>query len=572
MVANAVGCRSVLLLELIMRILLASCAVCCWLSLFYDAFAADSVSDSLDSGFPNGGAILVDGQGVVRSGSDVLYFSGMLLFYSWGGLGVLPEFSHGLGRGGSLRSVIRAGTVISRNLDWSGDCDFTGRMAFEYVSDSGVLYGADFQLLIPEVEGAVEGGKAMVNRGSKVFVLTPYGKFSVGYQEGVESSVISVVSSAGDVHDDFAMGRDPALVKYKLPALEGDLFSNGGGQWWLRDTALLYPGLYSEGVFRRNSRIDYYGLGEYSEQYSKRFVNNLPLRLSYQSPKIFGVRLGLSYSPSGYDKDLFRAWYYEDVTIGPKQSMGRQANNSAAVPSSGAGAVGESTAAEEGSVSQVFFQRILLSDGLVYAPAYRNVTSAALSFDHVLLTWGREIKVTASFAGEYAPADEHTMGASNGGPEGGFYGLAAFGASAGVGMDGFDLGVGFGYLGRSGYPKGAWEDTDVDWDRSDAYPAWRPSYYWVGGFGYGFGPLRAELSYFSSVKGGYISTVQLSDFGVRVGYELYRSVEVKCSLFGQFHGVSMEYDFAKGLVGEGGSGGHLYYGFEVFVFGVKLVF
>ncbi|MGN7678172.1 MAG: hypothetical protein ACTJLL_00210 [Anaplasma sp.] len=565
MVANAVGYRSVLLLELIMRILLAFCAICCGLSFFGSALAADSVSDPLASGFPDGGAVLGDGQGVVRGGSDGFSFSGMLLFYSWGGRGVLPEFSHALGSGGSLRSVIEANTGISRNLGWSGDCDFTGRMAFEHVSDSGVLYGADFQLLIPEVEGAIEGGKAVVNRGSKIFALTPYGKFSVGYQEGVESSVTAIVSSAGDVHDDFVVGRDPAFVKYKLPTLEGDLFSNGGGQWWLRNVALLYPGLYSESIFRRNSRIDYYGLGEYSEQYSKKFVNNLPLRFSYQSPKVFGVRLGLSYSPSGYDKDLFRAWYYEDVAIGPERPAGQQVG---AV----AGGTAAATVAGEGSALQVPFQRILLSDGLLYAPAYRNVTSAALSFDHVLLKWGREIRVTASFAGEYAPADKNAMGASNGGPEGGFYDLMAFGTSAGVGVYDLDLGVGFGYLGRSGYPKGAWIDTDVNWSRGDVGPAWRPSYYWVGGIGYGFGPLRAELSYFSSVKGGYISAVQLSDFGVRVGYELYRSVDVKCSLFGQFHGVSMEYDFAKGLVGEGGSGGHLSYGFEVFVFGVKLVF
>lgn len=559
-----------------MRVLLAFCAVCCGLFPSLVVLAGPTHDSA-------GGEVKFYGKGgTTRSGDDEFSFGGEILFYGWGGRAMLPKFSAGAGSIGSFRDSVKAEGRISKDLGWNGDCDFIGNMSFEYVADSGVLYGADFQLLVPEVGGAVEGeGKAIVNRGSRVFVLTPYGRFSLGYQEGVES-VVSSPKSHRNVFDDFVRGQDPTLMKYKLPMLKGDFFSHGEGWWWLRGAALLYPGLYSESVFRENSVVDYYGVDEYSRHYSRYFANNLPFRLSYQSPTLFGVRFGLSYSPTGYNSELFRGYYYEDSLHGEEEQWRfidevGDANQGGVRRKSVKG--GGDTPADQspGNVgasneSAVGVSRTILADDVLYAPAYRNVVSAALSAERSFYIRGEEVKVGAAFAAEWAPAAGISRSYGDVAPVGGFCALAAVGMSASVEVGGVDFGFGYGHLGNSGYPRGPLVGSTVDWSRGKTDPAWRPSSYLVMGVGYGSGPVRAELSYFTSVKGGYVSSAEVDDFGVRVSYDLYRSIDVRCALFAQLHRVSVEYDFARGFVGKGWVDSHLSYDFDVLMSGVRLVF
>ncbi|MFV9921763.1 MAG: hypothetical protein AB8U72_03620 [Anaplasma ovis] len=579
-VTNAVVYRSVLLSKVdFMRVLLAFCAVCCGL---FPGFAvvAGSAHNSAGSGvefYGKGGA--------TRGGDDEFSFGGEILFYGWGGRAVLPKFSAGAGSVGSFGDSIKAEGRVSKDLGWNGDCDFIGNLSFEYVADSGVLYGADFQLLVPEVGSAVEGeGKAIVNRGSRVFVLTPYGRFSLGYQEGVES-VVSSPKSHRNVFDDFVRGQDPTLMKYKLPMLKGDFFAHGEGWWWLRGAALLYPGLYSESVFRENSLVDYYGVDEYSRHYSRYFANNLPFRLSYQSPTFVGVRFGLSYSPTGYNSELFRGYYYEDSLqreeeqwrlvgeLGDVENADRDGVRRGSVGGVGV-PVADQPPASVGSPggSVVGVSRTILTDDVLYAPAYKNVVSAALSAERSFHIGGEEIKVGAAFAAEWAPAIGVSKSYGDIAPVGGFCALAAVGMSASVEVGGVDFGFGYGHLGNSGYPRGPLVGSTINWGRGKTDPAWRPSSYLVMGAGYGSGPFRAELSYFTSVKGGYVSSAEVDDFGVRVSYDLYGSVDVHCALFAQLHRVSVEYDFARGFVGKGWADSHLSYDFDVLMSGVRLVF
>ncbi|ACZ49162.1 hypothetical protein ACIS_00556 [Anaplasma centrale str. Israel] len=562
-----------------MRVLLAFCAVCCGLCHSFALFA-DSASGSL------GGRVGFSTEGsAIRGWDDGFTLGGELLFYGWGGHAVLPEFSTDGRPISSFKNSIKAKGRASKDFGWEGDCDFIGGMTFEYAADSGMLYGADFQLLVPEVGSAVEGsGKAIVNRGSRVFVLTSYGKFSLGYQEGVES-IISFPSPRGNVFDDFVRGRDPTLMKYKLPMLKGGFFSHGEGWWWLRGAALLYPGLYSESVFRENSLVDYYGADKYSRHYSRYFANSLPFRFSYQSPTFFGVKFGLSYSPTGYDAELFRGYYYEDVLqkgerwefVDGSERVGvRSAQRSAGVRRKsvvGDALAGDQAPARVGipDVPAVGVSRVILADDVLYAPAYKNVVSAALSVERAFRLGGEEVKVGAAFAAEWAPATE-AKGYGDIAPDSGFCTLAAVGMSASVEAGGVDFGFGYGHLGSSGYPRGPLVGSTVDWGRGKADSTWRPSSYFVVGVGYGSGPLRAELSYFTSVKGGYVSLAEVDDFGVRLGYDLYKSVDMRCVLFAQLHRVSVEYDFARGLVGKSWVDSHLSYDFDVLMSGVKLVF
>ncbi len=482
--------------------------------------------------------------------NDSFSLSGRVLFYNWGGMGVLPSLPKEGSIIGTIRDSLDVDGSIKKRLDWSEDCDISGHVNFEYLSDSGTAYGADFQVMVPEVNSAVEVGKAFINRGSRAYVLTPYGKFSLGYQEGVES-----LRNGG--FDDFIRGKDPTLLKYRLPLLKGDFFTNGAGQWLLSNSALLYPGLYSESIFRVNNYLDYYGLQEHSKHYSKYFVNNLPLRISYQSPALYGMKFGVSYSPTGYADDLSNAWLPADSAIyeGPKPKAGDSLGISGGIRYVGGSSVRDSIWGwwynnifkKKRRGGGLNFSRII-GDSLVYSPAYKNVVSALWSLGKVYSLGHDEVSLDLSVSAEYASSSSRSLASSRKGqPKGWFHDLAAVELSAAVGVRGFTAGGSYGYLGRSGYPMGPWEGTEISWERDNARNVLKPSYYFAMGAGYKVGSLRIDGSYFYSNKGGYFTLARLSDMGLRVSYEMYRGESMRCVLFTQLHKIATSYRFADGL-------------------------
>ncbi|AHX09993.1 ECH_0525 family surface protein Esp73 [Ehrlichia chaffeensis] len=169
--------------------------------------------------------------------------------------------------------------------DWGMNCDAILRLGAEIKSnDSGVKYGADFQIAIPHVQGKNFEKKAALNRGSRIFASTPYGDFSMGYQEGVES-MMKIDSSnivAGDESSSWTQH------------LRGVLSEKKNALGYTMYPFLFSAGLYSENVFRNNDNMTSTVDG------SKDFINNLPFRISYQSPNFMGLRFGFSYSPLGY--------------------------------------------------------------------------------------------------------------------------------------------------------------------------------------------------------------------------------------------------------------------------------
>ncbi|KJV60148.1 gram-negative porin family protein [Anaplasma phagocytophilum str. ApWI1] len=489
--------------------------------------------------------------------NDSFSLSGRVLFYNWGGRGVLPSLPKEGSIIGTIRDSLDVDGNVKKHLDWSEDCDISGHVNFEYLSDSGAAYGADFQVMVPEVNSAVEVGKAFINRGSRAYVLTPYGKFSLGYQEGIES-----VRNGG--FDDFIRGKDPTLLKYRLPLLKGDFFTNGAWQWLLSNSALLYPGLYSESMFRANNYLDYYGLQEHSKHYSKYFVNNLPLRITYQSPTLYGMKFGVSYSPTGYADDLSNAWLPEDSAIyeGPKPKAGDTLGIFGSLRSiEGKRAKDtlwgwwyDKVFKEKGKKGGVNFSRVI-GNSLVYSPAYKNVLSALWSLNKVYSLGHDEVSLDLSVSAEYASSNSRSflnsrISSKKGQPKGWFHDLAAVELSAAVGVRGFSAGGSYGYLGRSGYPMGPWEGEgmDISWGRNDARNVLKPSYYLAMGAGYKVGSFRIDGSYFYSNKGGYFTLARLSDLGLRVSYEMYRGESMRCVLFTQLHKIAASYSFATGFV------------------------
>ncbi|SCV63431.1 hypothetical protein ANAPH1_00401 [Anaplasma phagocytophilum] len=474
--------------------------------------------------------------------NDSFSLSGRVLFYNWGGKGMLPSLPKEGSIIGTIRDSLDVDGNVKKHLDWSEDCDISGHVNFEYLSDSGTAYGADFQVMVPEVNSAVEVGKAFINRGSRAYVLTPYGKFSLGYQEGIES-----VRNGG--FDDFIRGKDPTLLKYRLPLLKGDFFTNGAWQWLLSNSALLYPGLYSENIFRANNYLDYYGLQEHSKHYSKYFVNNLPLRITYQSPTLYGMKFGMSYSPTGYADDLSNAWLPEDSAIyeGPRPEVDKRTVWKWWYQDIFEKKLKKKFKGEGVNVSRV------IGNSLVYSPSYKNVVSALWSLGKVYSLGHDEVSLDLSVSAEYAAASSRSflnsrISSKKRQPKGWFHDLAAVELSAAVGVRGFSAGGSYGYLGRSGYPMGPWEGTEISWGRNDARNVLKPSYYLAMGAGYKVGSFRIDGSYFYSNKGGYFTLARLSDMGLRVSYEMYKGESMRCVLFTQLHKITTSYRFAEGFL------------------------
>ena len=526
-----------------------------------------------------------------RGGDGHFSFSGRVLFYDSGLRGTVPVYdtwdSDNLAC--SLHDYVRANGRVKSNFGWKGGFDFSGEMSLEYAAAGGRAYGVDFMLLAPELGSAVERGKAVHNRGSRMYMQSPYGQLSVGFQEGVESSM-----AYRGGFDDFVRGREPTLIKNRLPFLQGSFFDGGVAQWFLTNAALLYPGLYSESSFRSNNYLDYYGIESESKYYSKYFINNLPFRVSYQTPRVGGLQFGISFSPTGYADDLFKGWLdagdekggqvYSDLSDTDLREIKR-------------GAI----LARRGAVANVFGDRFhgiydvtkvawrshagypkisarVAGRQIVYAPVYRNILSAALALRREYGSALRGLQLDLVVSGECAKSSMVHEGLM---PNGGFHNLGAFEVSALVQGRGLSFAASYGYLGRSGYPRGAWEGTELSWDRVESVGVLRPTSYMVLGAGYTLGALRVDGSYFRSRKGGYLAMSRLSDLGVRLSYELYRGDAMRCELFAQVNRVGARYDFAEGFVKgqrkstrteHTGVVGPLRYDFNLLAVGAKLLF
>ncbi|AHX04548.1 hypothetical protein [Ehrlichia japonica] len=174
--------------------------------------------------------------------------------------------------------------------DWGMNYDAILRLGAEIKSnDSGIKYGADFQVSMPSVKGKDFERKAALNRGSRIFASTPYGDFSAGYQEGVES-IMKLDSSniiAGDESNSWTQH------------IRGALFERKNALGYSMYPFLFSAGLYSENIFRNNDNM------VHTIDSDKDFINNLPFRMSYQSPNFMGLRFGVSYSPLGYKFEHF---------------------------------------------------------------------------------------------------------------------------------------------------------------------------------------------------------------------------------------------------------------------------
>ncbi len=412
--------------------------------------------------------------------------------YGRHGIGDTHVFEHNLGSWGTSYDAALAVGLRSKG------------------STLGLAYGADFALSVPVGSFGKSFYDEMVGAGSRIFADTPYGTFLLGYQEGVESSmkadVLALIPGGGG-------GAWGKYLRCFLGYASGMPFH-------------MYPGLYSENLFRSIGSFDRVGV----LRETRRFLGVLPMRLSYVSPKVGGFSLGVSYSPSGYRDDLFKSDAYR---LGVGRSLSSEEE-------SGSEAAGDAKLA-----------LVAVKPSFDLGPVYKNILSGALRYD-----WGdSDVAVGLSVTGEYARPKRYTDILNPGTSSFVEYNnLAALSAGAEVKFAGLKAAVSYGYLGSSGRPRVV-SQSGRTWEVP--YGTNLPSYYFASSLGYGYGDFYSSVVYFVSRVGhtagvarggaayhdyskGFDGEHVLRDLAIGLGYNLYEKRGTRFGLFVSCHAFSLE--------------------------------
>ncbi|AHX05659.1 gram-negative porin family protein [Ehrlichia chaffeensis str. Liberty] len=454
--------------------------------------------------------------------------------------------------------------------DWGMNCDAILRLGAEIKSnDSGVKYGADFQIAIPHVQGKNFEKKAALNRGSRIFASTPYGDFSMGYQEGVES-MMKIDSSnivAGDESSSWTQH------------LRGVLSEKKNALGYTMYPFLFSAGLYSENVFRNNDNMTS------TVDSSKDFMNNLPFRISYQSPNFMGLRFGVSYSPLGYKfqhfgrtLDIYSVkankvvnrlpsfqvqWPSASVNLNElidalqtAELSGRaelkQGRLDVSVPyldlrdlqvtlsglesiSTTVPIIGQGNAdvniKTQGAESIVTKRSKNKSDQVFFGAKYEHILSGSVAYSYDL---SNAFKFSTSLVGEYArPRLYFNTQNYDIYPEN--YNLQGISIGSLLSYSNINFAIAYGYLGHSGFAKHYILHKKIkDSGENSIYPMCERSntYYWDIAFRYQYKSSNISITYFKSNRSGNV----LQDISLGVEYHLLKEQsKMRCKLFGNYH-------------------------------------
>ncbi|QJC27448.1 hypothetical protein ANPL_01720 [Anaplasma platys] len=417
---------------------------------------------------------------------------------------------------------------------WGAGYDAALSVGLRTGSDKfGNVYGADFTLSVPV--GAAGGSvlHSLSGQGSRIFAKTMLGEFSLGYQEGVESSMkVNVLGKiAGETGA--AWGR---YTRYFQRYTGGVPFH-------------MHPGLYSENLLRTD------GSWERVHGYSAKFrdvFNSIPSRVSYVSPKVKGVNIGFSYALTPGANNIYRGPEFEVAEV---------------IGDCRAGYIGES----------VCKGRKVLALGTPRfdaKPGYSNVLSAALRYE---LGKARR-RMAVVFSGEYArsgrledvlPMDYSYKGA---GWLVEYNDLAAVSTGAEAHWGGVRGAFAVGLLGKSGKPKsyvkmdGKGVVTEGSRIRVPYAKQQGHSFYLVSSLSYTDGPVTASVGYYVSrlnynplryvpryeESGDFISPFdgvnELHDVVVGLGYNVYRKGSANLEMFLNCHFYTTKQYYRKYLL------------------------
>lgn len=438
----------------------------------------------------------------------------------------------------------------SRGLNsWGTNYDAVLTMGLRSRRDGyGTVYGADFALSVPAGASGGMISYGYPGAGSRVFADTAVGNFSLGYQEGVESSMKVDVLSAINGGNGSSWGR---YLRCFLRYANGIPF-------------YMYPGLFSENLFRSLRSSD--RVPGFSSKF-RDVLDSMPMRFSYVSPPVSGVSVGISYSLSGYRDDMFRGGEFE-IRDGLRR-VGHNVRDYIMYAKDEEGDVGIGLVVDK--VVGIGIPRFDLG------PVYKNILSGALRYD-----WEdvyKNVKVGIAVAGEYARSkrpDEIAPAKYRGiGYHIEYRDLAA----ASVGIEalyhGLRVALGGGYIGNSGRSKSyVTQGMHVD----VPYTKRAPTYYAAASAAYTTGNLTASLVYFTSRLvhspivdvtskfldgdvgkegvGAYIPAASydgnnsLKDFVLGLGYSIYRKGSASLEMFANCHLFFTKHEFTEHIYKE----------------------
>ena len=393
--------------------------------------------------------------------------------------------------------------------NWGLTYDAILRVGAELKSiSSGIKFGSDFQISVPSVKSTYFERRTALNRGAKVFVATPYGDFSIGYQEGVESIMKLDASSiiAGDESNSWAQHIRGALSE-KKNALGYRIYP-----------FILSPGLYSENVFRNNDNA------VLSSDDHKDLINNLPLRMNYQSPSFMGLKFGVSYSPAGYEFDLSKKFNKETVIV---RYMALPIGNY--MKESNKIRIEQDKNFQTGKEITWFydffpvFTRGSGGECNIFGSKYEHILSGSVAFNYNY----NDIKFSTSVVGEYAHprlyfnAKDYQIYPLS-------YDLKGLSIGSVINYNNISFAGAYGYLGRSGFVEKYYYDNVV----YRLYERPGNAYYWDIGLSYQYKSYYFSVAYFKSRKSDNV----LQDINLGFEYNLLqRQSKVKCKVFSNYH-------------------------------------
>ena len=441
--------------------------------------------------------------------------NGQVISYMWSSLDKLGKSS-------------MTSDISGTHDNWGLTCDAMLRIGAELKSvNSDINYGADFQIVLSSIKERNVEKKAALNKGSKIFASTSYGDFSIGYQEGVESIMKLDASSiiAGDESNSWAQHIRGALSE-KKNALGYRIYP-----------FILSPGLYSENVFRNNDNAVLN-----SEDY-KDFMNNLPLRINYQSPSFVGLRFGVSYAPTGYEFDIFSKEFskellhvvYLHIPFGNHMELKKPEGNDSRITMDWISKQQQYKQKKTLAILRVNKMRDLYSFfpvftkdlsgkyNVFFGSKYEHILSGSIAFNYDY----NDIKFSTSVVGEYAHprlyfnAKDYEIYPLS-------YDLKGLSVGSVINYNNISFASAYGYLGRSGF-------VEKYYYNNVAYPLYeRPgnAYYWDVGLSYQYKSYYFSVAYFKSRKSDNV----LQDINLGFEYNLLqRQSKVKCKIFSNYH-------------------------------------
>ncbi|UTO55467.1 porin [Neoehrlichia mikurensis] len=398
---------------------------------------------------------------------------------------------------------------------------------------NGFLYGARFQLLMPAIQGRISL-KKISNRGVIGFINFPYGNLSLGYQEGVESEMKADAFSiaAGDQGIEWSRYVSDFFVKKDntgVPVL------NNIPCYWS-------SGLYSENLYRSNGNF----VIRDNMLDNKDFINNLPFRISYKSADIFGINVGISYSPLGYKDSLLSndslqiIQIYDNLNVRVGELKGIPVTIVVKNDS-----YNDNTAEKKLTFTNAMVNikeipisyntrnviHKIISESM---NSYKNIISGAVTYNYKV----NDIKFIGSLVGEYAKSDNSKKIILND--------LIGVALGTNIEYNRLKFGAAYGYLGKSG------SISYVDNDEGRRFYNSSSSYYWDIGVNYRYNGLSISLIYFDSSYGCYADDVDgkknrnfLKDFSIGLDYDLYSNNTTRCKLFANYHYFTISQELSK---------------------------